>query len=160
VFNAILEAFQWFQIALSDVISWIGNQLIPWLRSVIANSNIFKSFLDIAEAIYNFFSPLIDLIWGFIELIATPVVAFVNLVTGFVSTWNNTEPIPLLFLPNCAVAPETQIICIIYWSMEVTIFSGLGAAIIPILTGTLTIIAILSFAQRFKRLFERVGNNV
>lgn len=144
------------------------------------------SIWDVLLALVNnIFAPLVGLIGQLVglfvgivtqvvNLLLTLVTAIIGLVLSFllqafgllslaqqllvsiISAYNNATPITIPGMPDCS-DPKSSAICVGVWVMDNTVFSGTGAAIIPILVGILSIHLILWVVGELKRVVVELG---
>jgi PKD repeat protein len=134
---------------------------------------------DVLLAFINLIRPVIDLITstlgttvtlflsvitgviGFVVSLASQGLSIVQQATGLlgtlISAYNNAPPETLPGMPSCSADPKGHPLCIAWWVLENTIFSGPGALVIPVLTGVLSIHLVLWIVGEMKRALVETG---
>lgn len=134
---------------------------------------------DVLLAFINLIRPVIDLITstlgttvtlllsvitgviGFIVSLASQGLSIIQQATGLLSTlisaYNNAPPQSLPGMPSCSVDPKGHPLCIAWWVLDNTIFSGPGALVIPVITGVLSIHLVLWVVGELKRALVETG---
>lgn len=98
---------------------------------------------------------------GFIVSLASQGLSIIQQATGLLSTlisaYNNAPPQSLPGMPSCSVDPKGHPLCIAWWVLDNTIFSGPGALVIPVITGVLSIHLVLWVVGELKRALVETG---
>lgn len=120
------------------------NDLFCFLTSLIDSviGPIVRLFTDLIQQAANLlFSVIGGLLNVFVTLISqlfTLLQVVLQVFFGLVQQFIEAEPIPLPGMPDCAASP-TDGVCVVWWVADNTIFSGPGAAIIPLIVSILYI---------------------
>lgn len=128
--QAIQSSFDAFNLIITELLSPIIDSLLPLMFSAIA------LLITIISQIINVGFGLLNMFLGVIANLIT----YTNIIFG---AWNNSVPLAIPGLPLCGVDPQGDALCITLWMMENTIFSGIGALIIPLIIGFGSIMLIL-----------------
>lgn len=111
-------------------------------------------------------SLIFTIIEGVVTLVLEMLIQGVNLLSlaqqllgAIVTAYNESEPVTLPGLADCSANPQATAWCIAMWVLENTIFSGPGSAIIPILTGVLSIHLILWVVGELKKTVLQIGQS-
>lgn len=80
-----------------------------------------------------------------------------QLLSALINAYNNATPVAIAGLPNCSLDPRSSAFCMGIWVLDNTIFSGPGAAIIPMLTGILSIHLLIWVVAELKRSVINMG---
>lgn len=123
-----------------DVSGDIGDVILGGLKSVI------DLFISLLQRIIDFVFYLLNLVFVLaldivVALVRIGVMAigfiisvlgqFFDLVNALFFAWNNSAAAPIAGVPQCAVEPKENPVCIALWMAENTIFSGRGFLFIP-----------------------------
>jgi len=130
---------------------WLSLQLIPWLNGQLANlvrglgntsssvsdtvntsANIVTDAIQAAQMISNAIKGIVNLIRSIIEQFLSFFHLLEQLTAAIVGAYNDTQAIPIPYLPQCTLGPDESVICIAIWILDNTVFAGPGAAVIPI----------------------------
>ena len=178
--------FQSFLIQTNDWISsslfpWLNGHFrnIAVGQVTIVEGGSGAGFWDVLLAIVNLIRPVLDLIVsalaaatslllnvvtgaiGFVIALASQGLSIIQQATGLlgalISAYNNAPPRTLPGLPSCSSNPQGHPLCIAWWVLDNTIFSGPGALVIPVLTGILSIHLILWVVGELKRALMQAG---
>lgn len=118
----------------------IGDVLLGGLKSVI------DLFIDLLQRVIDFVFYLLNLVFVIaldivVALIRIGVLAigyiisllgqFFDLINAMFFAWNNADAVAIAGVPQCAVEPKENTVCIMLWTLENTIFSGRGFLFIP-----------------------------
>lgn len=106
--------------------------------------------LDIVSGLVSLLVALITQLLGFLQLGQ-------QLLGSVVTAYNNATPVAVEGIPQCSIDPRSSAFCMGIWILDNTIFSGTGAAIIPILVGILSIHLLIWVVGEFKRTVTSVG---
>lgn len=109
--------------------------------------------LPLVEAVIGFFVQVIQGLGGLLNSLFTMISAF---VTGI----SNAQPAPVPGLPNCALDPSSNSLCAVMYGLEQTIFSGEGAAIIPLFIGILSIVQLNWLISKVLELISEVTGGI
>lgn len=159
---------------LGDILQSVIDPILGTLRDLIDTlaDTLSQGVLMVLEAILNVIQLIVQTIseallialQGFLDLlflIVNRIFDLIELVIGFfamiITAWNTATPQAIPGLPNCQVNPQSQGWCIALWGLENTIFSGIGALIIPIITGVGYIHLFIWIIAKIKRTFLDVG---
>jgi PKD repeat protein len=129
--------------------------------------DVLTSFLGrILNFVVDTFTRLVDLIFSLVELtiflVGTIIVGIINMIISVVimvvssimnagtmlvavlGAWLGADPISTPGTPNCAINPQSSMICTAWWVLENTILGHpVGMMIIPITTATFAIHMVL-----------------
>lgn len=108
------------------------------------------------------------ILFSVISAVITIVLAIAGQVLGFaqlgqsllgtiITAYNTSTPQTIPGLPNCSGDPRSNAFCISIWVLDNTIFSGTGAAIIPLIVGILSIHLILWIVGELKKTIVEIG---
>jgi hypothetical protein len=100
---------------------------------------------------------LIDTANGLIQYLLAMMNDVRNLFATLLNMWNTTPPATLPFVPSCTSNPQGNGMCIAFWMMEHTIFSGTGALFIPLIISFGSILALLWAARKLKTAIHTAG---
>lgn len=120
------------------------NDLFCFLTSLVDSviGPIVRLFTDLIQQAANLlFSVIGGLLSVFVTLISqlfTLLQVVLQVFFGLIQQFVEAEPIPLPGMPDCEATP-TSGICVVWWVADNTIFSGPGAAIIPLIVSILYI---------------------
>lgn len=129
---------------------------------------IIQALYDIISVLLGILQQVVNLLLSVIEGIITVVLAIISqalnllnlgqmLLNIIVSAYNNATPTALPGMPDCTSDPQASAWCIAMWVLENTIFSGTGAAIIPLISGIISIHLILWVVGEIRRTIMQVG---
>lgn len=128
--QAIQSSFDTFNLIITELLSPIIDGLLPLMFSAIALLiNIISQIINVGFGLLNMFLGVI-----------ANLITYTGIIFG---AWNNSVPLAIPGLPLCGVDPQGDALCITLWMMENTIFSGIGALIIPLIIGFGSIMLIL-----------------
>lgn len=101
---------------------------------------------------------LLTLIQGIISFVLALLLQILNLLTlaqsllaSIIGSYNNATPTAIPGMPDCSINQQAHWWCIGMWILTNTIFSGTGAAIIPLITGIAAIHLLLWVVGEFRR---------
>jgi hypothetical protein len=114
-FNAVNEIIYYLQLAF-------GNALSAVIQA-------FNLLVDLVSSVYDFFTSVIDFIFA----------AF-SWAGRIQAAWSNADAITPPGLPDCDANPMDSNICAVWYILENTFFSGIGAFIMPAITLFLTLL--------------------
>lgn len=161
--SLITYGFTWFA---NQMLPWLNGHFRNMSGgTIVTTEGGGASFWDVLLALINqILSPIINLIVGLVNmaasLVLTIVTAIVSLVvsvittilslfglliallTSVISSYQNATPAVIPGAPNCT-DPQSSGFCIANWVLENTIFSGPGAAIIPVIIAIGSILFLL-----------------
>jgi hypothetical protein len=80
-----------------------------------------------------------------------------NLIASILTLWNDTEPAALPFVPTCSTNPQSSGMCVAFWMMEHTIFSGTGAVFIPLIISFGSLLGLLWAARKLRNAINMAG---
>lgn len=116
----------------------------------------------VGQAVTLLFSIIDDVISLVLAMLIQAVNLFnlgQTLLKVIIDAYNNATPTPLPGMADCSANPQANAWCIAMWVLSNTIFSGTGAAIIPVVTGILSIHLILWVIGELKRAVMQVGQS-
>lgn len=144
IFCVITAGFQQVITPLFD----IAHQIIDTILSYV---NLAVSLL--LTTLQLILSIVIFLVQQFFNLFHTLSSTLTQLVTG----WRTATPTAIPGLPTCQIDPKSDFICITFWIMENTIFSGRGQLIIPLLISIASVHMLLWTIGVFRREIIKAG---
>lgn len=107
---------------------------------------------------------LLDIVSGLVSLLVALIIQLIgflqlgqSLLGSVVTAYNSATPVAVAGIPQCSLDPRSSAFCMGIWILDNTIFSGTGAAIIPILVGILSIHLLLWVVGELKRTVTSVG---
>lgn len=109
-----------------------------------------------AEILFNVVNGIISIVFGFFAQLFNFMGMIQNLLNSIVLSFNTATPEVIPGVPNCAVDPQGQMLCVGFWVMDNTIFSGPGALIIPLIISIASIHFIIWGVREFKRVFASI----
>jgi hypothetical protein len=129
------------------------------------NQTILSLIPTLIGLIYNIAQIFFTLLLGavsFILALLTRMADLLSLATSLLSTiitaYNTAQPIPIPLLPQCStVDPRTNAVCIVFWILDNTIFSGIGATFVPLLISILSIHLILDIVIDIRKTVLELG---
>lgn len=128
----------------------IAGQVIGLLIALITQAA--NLLLTVLTAIVSIILQFISTILGMVRLVR-------DLLLILITAYNNATPIPIDGMPNCGLDPRSSGFCVFVWVADNTIFSGQGAAIIPLLVSIGYIHLILWVIGEVKRIVMEVGQS-
>lgn len=139
----------------------LGDVLLGGLKSVI------DVFIDLLQRIIDFVFYLLNLVFQLALSIVVALIRLAVILVGLIIgslgqlfdllnalffAWNNSTATPIAGLPQCAIEPKGNPICIFLWTLENTIFSGRGFLFIPFIvaygSAELLLWAVAKFSKR------------
>lgn len=176
----MIEVNQWFS---SDLFPWLNghfrNMAVGQVTTIEGGSG--AGLWDVLLAVINLIRPVLELITSTLGVtvtlllsVITGVIAFVVSLAGqalgilqqaigllgtLISAYNNAPPETLPGMPSCTANPQGHPLCIAWWVLDNTIFSGPGALVIPVLTGVLSIHLVLWVVGELKRSLVETGSS-
>jgi hypothetical protein len=103
---------------------------------------------------------LLSLVFGLITVALNFFSNMVRLIESLAGAVNNATPRPIPGVPQCQLNPQSSAFCVILWVAENTVFSGIGALLIPLIIGVLAIRLFTWSISFIKRNIASVGNSV
>jgi hypothetical protein len=161
--SLVTYGFNWFA---TQLLPWLNGHFRNMSGgTIVTTDGGGASFWDVLLALINqILSPIINLIVGLVNqaasLVLTVVTAIIALVISVITTilslfglliallssiitsYHNATPAVIPGAPDCS-NPQSSGFCIANWVLENTIFSGPGAAIIPVIIAIGSILFIL-----------------
>ena len=170
----------------SDVFPWLDGHFANIARGTVTNvttisscDNIFcffesiisgvispliallQSILDILAGVFNFalgvLTQFTDVAFGLFDWLFSLIENLTNLIGVVLGLWDNTAPADLPFIPSCSTDPKADMICIMFWMMENTIFSGAGSSLIPLWISFGTLMALLWAIKKLRNAISTAG---
>jgi hypothetical protein len=125
------------------LIALINGVVSPIVNSVTQVVGLLTSLLaQAAGLVFTIMSGIITLFLQLITQLLMILKLGQELLASLITAYNSATPTPIPGAPDCS-NPQSGPFCIALWILDNTIFSGPGAAIIPILVGILSIHLIL-----------------
>ncbi len=178
--SLIMQTNQWFS---TDLFPWLDghfrNIAVGQITNIEGGSG--AGFWDVLLAIVNLIWPIVSLITStlgaaatlllsvitgviaFVVSLASQALAILQQATGLlgtlISAYNNAPPETLPGMPSCTANPKGHPLCIAWWVLDNTIFSGPGALVIPVITGVLSIHLVLWVVGELKRSLIETGSS-
>jgi hypothetical protein len=154
----------------------VGGGVLDGLFGVIEQSidKIFAPLVDMLGQVLDFLiyvlGGAVDIIFNLVNSLITFGFRLAVMVTELfaggrdvllviVTSYSNAAPEPLPGLPDCSVySTDQHMLCWLYYTMEYTVFSGSeGALIIPLFTGLLSILLLISYVKQIKSMVMETG---
>lgn len=131
-------------------------------------SGILGPVQSIVDALLSILTGAAGVLFDVVSSLLTIIVALIQQLLGFlqlgqqllgtlITAYNGAEPATIPGIPQCSLDPRSSAFCMGIWILDNTIFSGTGAAIIPILVGILSIHLLIWVVGEFKRTAMSVG---
>lgn len=139
VWNAMLAALEWIVKALTFIVDQVTYAI--------------RFLWDTLRGIVTFLWWLLGELLEILRLVRDTVMMFVE-------EWNNADPAPIPGMANCDVNPEQNKLCITWWMLQETIFSGsYGQAIMPLITAIFALVAVLTLAFKLRDILITTNRN-
>lgn len=155
LYGLFLDFVIWIALSLLWINGWFQNLwriLTYYLLELLINGatfliNLYLLVTDLMSIARSFAGNMLDFILTAIVFAAS-----------FLNMWNTATPEPIPGLPDCLNAPLDHNICAVWYILDNTMFSGIGAFIIPALTIFVSILVVLYFmetvVERLQKLWE------
>jgi hypothetical protein len=131
------------------VLQTLINGLVTPLNSIV--NTILAILGGIAGLFLSIISGLIALMIAYVTELLRLLQLGQQLLATLLAAYNNSTPVAIPGLPSCSLDPRSSAFCMGIWVLDNTIFSGTGAAIIPMLTGILSIHLLIWAVAELKR---------
>lgn len=150
-----------------------GGQVSVWDVLLALVNNIFGPIVGMMGQIIGLIIGLVTQAANLLFTVLTAIISIVlailtqlfnllnlglQLLGTLITAFNTAAPEPIPGIPACGLNPQDGGICVFVWIVDNTIFSGPGAAIIPLLVAILSIHLILWVVGEFKRAVVSVGS--
>lgn len=159
--------------------SWLGSQFFPYLNGQFANvvrglgnatsgasetfdssANIITDAIQAAQMISNAIKGIVSIVRTTIEQFLSFFHLMTDIINAIVGAYNDTQAIPIPYLPQCTLGPDESVICIGIWVVDNTVLAGPGAALIPILVTFGCAHLFLWLAGEIKRVIIQQGQAI
>ncbi|MEM9954345.1 MAG: hypothetical protein AAF846_22230 [Chloroflexota bacterium] len=149
----------------TDTLNWTGGQLVPylggWLNNFWAQLSYFIK--NLTSSIWSIITGLFGLLWQGVN----QVVEFVKSILNFIGTafrvvgnifslWNDVEPEKPPGLPDCLNDPLAYEICAVWYILDNTLFSGVGAFIVPALNVYILLLIAFFFLETVVERMQKI----
>jgi hypothetical protein len=174
LYSSESESCDWYAIwchgarAAESVWNWAGDALGDiWQAILGALEWIIKAIATIIDLItyairflWDLLRRVVTFLWDLLQAVLELLRIARDAVTGIVTDWNDAEPVTPPGLEDCDIDPQTKDLCVVWWVMQETIFSGTqGQLLIPLLTSIFGIVAALLLAYKIRDLLILTNRN-
>jgi len=146
-FCAVTSLFDLFGQLIGSLTN-LSSQIIGFIISLV--NQVVTLVLTILNALITLVLLIVGQIFGLLQLGQ-------SLLASIITAYNTSTPTPIPGAPNCT-NPQNGGFCIALWVLDNTIFSGPGAAFIPILVGFFSINLILWAISDLKKTTLELGS--
>jgi hypothetical protein len=143
----------------------LGELLLSPLQSLIDGIvDILSRLITILEGgfglLFDAVSGFLEAAYGIIEFLLAVINDVRNLFASLLTLWNDTPPASLPFVPTCSTNPQSSGMCVAFWMMEHTIFSGTGALFIPLIISFGSLLGLLWSVRKLRHALQVAGGMI
>jgi hypothetical protein len=160
--NNLFCAFDSFFGGVENIFGDLADVITVAIEEVLAPLvDLFTSIVGSAVTfLFDLLGRLVDLGFRFIDMLLETFDRALQLFRNVTGLFTNTTPQTIPGMPYCDTNPEGNVICRASWLFEYTFFGGIGALIIPLITGFLAINMILWAVRSFRASVIEAGRLV
>lgn len=112
-----------------------------------------------ADLLFSVIGGMLALLISFLTQVFALLQTVLQIFFGLIGQFASAPPKPLPGMPNCVTSP-TEGICVLWWVADNTLFSGPGAAIIPLIVAVLYIEIVLWLIGEVKAVIVKAGTSL
>jgi PKD repeat protein len=140
---------------LETVVTQLLRPVLDLLRPIV--DTLLSLVNQAAALLFN----IVNVVLSILLLLINQVFGLWNQVTAYVGAftvaWNDAPVEQIAILPYCATNPRSNVMCMAFWALENTIFSGVGRFFMPVIIGGSSILLLIDSYQRIRRAVLQLG---